>query len=165
MILLRSATAKYRHQPAHWFNLWLRWCVCNGKVIVTHLLTVHHCWLSSLANLNQRCALDASHATEIYGSWRPSHRVPFHVVARQRQNVLGLSWLNNVFTGIWILWDFTVIGGNMRDKRLLVPQLGYWAVNSEVGEPCSDLRSTTFKINISSIAQRISEPDPLYPKQ
>lgn len=38
--------------------------------------------------------------------------------------MLGLSWLNNVFTGLWIIGDFMVIGGKMRDERLLVPQLG-----------------------------------------
>lgn len=68
----------HKDRPAHWFHLWPRRCVCNGKVMATRLLTVHRCWLGSGANLYQHCALDASLATGIYGSWRlvPQSAVP-----------------------------------------------------------------------------------------
>lgn len=54
----------------------------------------------------------------------PSCRVLLEVEARQKENVLGLSWLNNVFTGMQTIWNFVAIGGKMRNERLFVPQLG-----------------------------------------
>lgn len=80
--------------------------------------------------------------------------------------MLGLSWLNDVFTGIWIIWDFMVIVGNMRVKMLLLPQFWViWAERDEVGKTCSDLRSASLKMNIISITQQSPEQDPLHPKK